>query len=69
MTHYTMKFDTTNIAELAWEYPFKADSDKAALDYATKHAMWVKHDLVVWKDEYILIGRIEVKVIAQVVTP
>lgn len=71
MTNYIMRFDI-NVG-LAWEYRFKAESDKMALDYAAKHAMWLKHNLAVFKqetdDEWPFLARIEVdiKVTARII--
>lgn len=67
MTNYIMRFDTPT-PELAWEYPFTADSDKVALDYAARHALWRKHNLMVFNnDDHSYLGKIEVKITARII--
>jgi hypothetical protein len=70
---YKMMFKTDTI-ELPWEYTIEMHSDRMALDYAARHAIVLKHDLVVFKQEadgeYSFLGeiRVDVKVVAKIVT-
>jgi hypothetical protein len=50
MTKYIMRFGNSSIS-LAWEYPFEMPSTTMALDYACRHAILLKQDLVVFVED------------------